>query len=148
MKSRTTLATLLSALALAGGLSIFPAASAQASPPRDCGQCGLFGLARGQVARINVVNIGDSNQRRIQVEMLFLDAMGAAVARDAKTIAPGHAVFFDFPFVAGSEENRIELRAVINAQSPPDPDKILRVTVEVFDAATGKTTVFISNPEI
>ncbi|MEP6768229.1 MAG: hypothetical protein ABJC61_06135, partial [Acidobacteriota bacterium] len=104
--------------------------------------------ARDQVARINTVHIGDPGLRPIQVEMLFLDATGAVVGRDVKTIAPGQAVFFDLAFDAGVEKNRIELRAVINAIPPPEPDKNLRITVEVFDAATGKTTVFISNPEI
>ena len=93
MKPQTTLTKLLTALALAGIMSICASASAQASPPLTCGSCGgMFGLARGQVARINAANIGDPNQigdRPIEVEMLFLDSTGAVVGRDVKTIAPG-----------------------------------------------------------
>ncbi|MCA1611622.1 MAG: hypothetical protein ABR610_02600 [Thermoanaerobaculia bacterium] len=63
-----------------------------------------------------------------------------------KTIAPGQAVFFDLAFDAGVEKNRIERRAAINAIPPSEPEKNLRITVEVFDAATGKTTVFIGDP--
>ncbi len=145
MKRQSTLTKLLSAVALAGILSIWTATIAQAGPQPHL-KTGMFGVARDQVARINTVNIGDPGLRPIQVEMLFLDATGAVVGRDVKTIASGHAVFFDFPFAGGSEENRIELRAVINAIPPPEPEKNLRITVEVFDAATGKTTVFIGDP--
>jgi hypothetical protein len=105
----------------------------------------MFGVARGQIARINAAHIGEPNTRPIQVEMMLVDAAGAIVARDSKTIAPGEAVFFDVAFeTVGGDEGRIELRVVISGE----PDKNLRSSVEVFDADTGKTTVFISNPEI
>ncbi|MCA1581304.1 MAG: hypothetical protein LC796_07895 [Acidobacteria bacterium] len=79
MKRQTTLTKVLSALALAGTLSICTATIAQASPQPHL-KTGMFGVARDQVARINAVNIGDPNQigdpntRPIQVEMLFLDS--------------------------------------------------------------------------
>ena len=145
MKPQTILTKFLSILALAVVLSICAAGSAQAMP-RTCGSCGMFGLARDQVARINAVHIGEPDRRPIQVEMLFLDATGAVVGRDVQTISPGQAVFFDLPFDAGREENRIELRAVVNALGGPDT-KNLEVTVEVFDP-DGKTTVFIGDPGI
>jgi hypothetical protein len=76
---------------------------------------------------------------------MFLDGTGAVVGRDTQMIAPGQAVFFD----AGVREaNRIELRAVISGVSPPDPDKNLKVTIEVFDADTGRNTVFIGDPNL
>jgi len=57
-------------------------------------------------------------------------------------IVPGQAVSFD----AGvRESNRIELRAVIGAIPPPEPEKNLKVTIEVFDAETGRNTVFIGD---
>jgi hypothetical protein len=120
------------------------AASAQAMP-RDCGNCGMFGLARGQVARINVVHVGTRDQRAIQVEMLFLDATGAVVGRGVQTVSPGQAAFFDLPFDGGRDEDRIELRALVNAIPPPEPDKNLRISLEVFDADTGKTVVLIGD---
>jgi hypothetical protein len=145
MTRQTILTKLLSALALAAILSICAAGSAQATP-RECGQCGMFGLAGGQVARINAVHIGDPGLRPIEVEMLFLDETGAVLGRDVQTISPGQATFFDFPFDAGREGNRIEIRALVNASHPPNPDKNLRITVEVFDADTGRNTVFIGDP--
>ena len=144
MKSQTTLMKALAALALAVALSACLPASAQAIP-RTCGGCGMFGVARGQVARINVAHIGDPNTRPIQVEMALVDATGAVVARDSQTIQPGQAVFFDVPFEAvGGAENRIELRPVISG----GPEPHLRTSVEVFDADTGQTTVFIGDPNI
>jgi hypothetical protein len=144
MKLQTTLIQVLPALALAVALSVCAADSAQAIP-RGCGGCGLFGVARGQIARVNAAHIGEPGSKPIQVEMALVDAAGAVVARDSKTIAPGEAALFDFAFEAvGGDEDRIELRAVISGE----PERNLRSSVEVFDADTGKTTVFISNPEI
>lgn len=142
MKRQKTLTRLLWGLGLAVTFCVFAAGFAEASP-RSCGSCGMFGVARGQIARINAAHIGDPNTRPIQVEMALVDAIGAVVARDSKTIEPGEAVFFDVPFDAvGGDESRIELRAVISGE----PEKNLRSSVEVFDADTGKTTVFIGDP--
>jgi hypothetical protein len=144
MTSQTTLTKVLTAFSLGAVMTVGVVASAQALP-RECGTCGMFGVARGQIARINAAHIGDPNTRPIQVEMTLVDATGAVVARDSQTIEPGQAVFFDVPFEAvGGAENRIELRAVIRGEPAPH----LRSSVEVFDADTGKTTVFIGNPNI
>jgi hypothetical protein len=88
----------------------------------------MFGVAKDQIARINAVNVGDPEIRPIRVELGFVDASGAVVARDTKTIAPGEATFFDFKFDTSLEVNRQELRALISAQSPPDPDKNLKIS--------------------
>jgi hypothetical protein len=78
--------------------------------------------------------------------MTFLDEMGVVVERDMKTIAPGEAVFFDVMFDPTREENRVQLRAVVAGLGGPDT-KNLRTTVEVFDADTGRNTVFVHDPE-
>ena len=141
MKAQTTLSKLLPTLALAAIFLLGAATSAQGSPQPHL-RTGMFGVAIGQIARINAANLGGPDTRPIQVEMMFLDETGAVVGRDMKTIAPGQAVFFD----AGVREaNRIELRAVIGAIPPPEPDKNLKVTIEVFDADTGRNTVFIGD---
>ena len=107
----------------------------------------MFGCATGQVARINAVNLGGPDTRPIQVEMMFLDGTGAVVGRDMQTIAPGQAVFLNFVFDPGREENRIELRAVVTALGGPDT-KNLKTTVEVFDAETGRNTIFFPTETI
>jgi len=140
MKTQSTLTKLLSALVLPAILSVCAATSAQAGPVPHLS--GMFGVAGGQVARINAVNLGGPDTRPIQIEMQFIDAMGNVVARDTKTIAAGQATFFDFAaFVI--EGNRVQLRVLVGMTNPPDPDKNLKVTIEVFDADTGKTTFFV-----
>src|SRR6266542_6359208 len=84
MKTKSTLTKLLSALVLAAILSVCAATSAQAGP--ELHLSGMFGVAEGQVARINAVNLGGPDTRPIQIEMQFIDAMGNVVARDTKTI--------------------------------------------------------------
>jgi hypothetical protein len=144
MRPQTILTKLLSTLVLGAMLAICAPNSAQAMP-RTCAGCGMFGVARGQIARINVAHIGEPGSRPIQVEMALVDATGAVVASDSKTIEPGQAVFFDVPFdTVGGGEDRIELRPVISGGPQPH----LRSSVEVFDADTGKTTVFIGDPNI
>ena len=140
MKPQTEIKKLRPSLALIAIFSLCAAASAQAG--FNSFKTGMFGVAIGQVARINAANLGGPDTRPIHVEMMFLDETGAVVGRDTQMIAPGQAVFFD----AGVREaNRIELRAVISGVNPPDGDKNLKVTIEVFDADTGRNTVFIGD---
>lgn len=131
MKTRH-IANLLSALVIGSLLSLATAQAAEAAP--DIQRTGIFGIARGQVARINAVNLSD---KTIQVPMAFLDSNGRVIAHDTKTIAPGQAAFFDVVLDAAvGEANRASVRAV--ALTPPDP---CRVSVEVFDNDTGRTSL-------
>ena len=109
---------------------------------------GIFGLARGQIARINAVHIGDPGIKPIELTMQFLNASGDTVAQNTKTVHPLQAISFDYEFPASLEGNRQELRALVGAKGPANPDKHLRITIEVFDADTGKNSVFVGNPEM
>ncbi len=140
MKPQTEIKKLRLTLALIAIFSLCAAASAEAA--FNSFKTGMFGVAIGQVARINAANLGGPDTRPIQVEMMFLDGTGAVVGRDTQMIAPGQAVFFDADV---REANRIELRAVIDAIPPQRPSKNLKVTIEVFDADTGRNTVFIGD---
>ena len=145
MKPQTEIKKLRPSLALIAIFSLCAAASAQAGPEPHL-RTGMFGVAIGQVARINAANLGGPDTRPIQVEMMFLDGTGAVVGRDTQMIAPGQAVFFDV-FFAGREENRIELRAIVSVLGGPDT-KDLKTTVETFDAETGRNTIFIGDPNL
>jgi len=136
----------LPALALIAIFSLCGAVSAQASPEPHL-RTGMFGVAHGQVARINAV-IGNPDAVPIQVEMMYLDATGNVVGRYMKTVMPGHAAFFDVMFDAlmPGDANRIELRAIVNVLGGPDT-KNLVTTVEVFDSDTGRNTTYIIGPE-
>jgi hypothetical protein len=143
MKTLTLLMKRLPALALAGTVLLFEANSAQA------GTTGMFGLAHGQVARINAVHTGDLGLTPIQFEVDLLDATGNFVVRNIQTLNPRQGTFIDVAFsklpspVTG---NRIELRAVVRAIGNPDV-RLLKITVEVFDSDTGKNTIFIGDPD-
>jgi len=145
MKAQTILSKLRASLALIAIFSLCAAASAQAG--FNSFKTGMFGVAIGQIARINAANLGGPDTRPIQVEMMFLDATGVVVGRDMQTIAPGQVVFLNFVFDPGREENRIELRAIVGVLGGPDT-KDLKTTVETFDAETGRNTIFIGNPDI
>jgi hypothetical protein len=144
MKPQTEIKKLLAAFVLIAIFSLCAAGSAQASPEPHL-RSGMFGCATGQIARINAANLGGPDTRPIQVEMMFLDGTGAVVGRDMQTIAPGQAVFLNFVFDPGREENRIELRAIVGVLGGPDT-KDLKTTVETFDAETGRNTIFIGDP--
>ena len=145
MKPQTEIKKLRPSLALIAIFSLCTAASAQAG--FNSFKTGMFGVAIGQIARINAANLGGPDTRPIQVEMMFLDATGVVVGRDMQTIAPGQVVFLNFVFDPGREENRIELRAIVGVLGGPDT-KDLKTTVETFDAETGRNTIFIGNPDI
>ena len=111
---------------------------ASAAPPDA--RSGMFGVARGEVARINVVNVGDPRVGPIAVEMQFLDMMGNVVARGSENVMPGQAAFFDVPFdTFPGDGNRVETRVVIMGLPPRPLDPNLRITIEVFNVQTGST---------
>jgi hypothetical protein len=109
-----------------------------------------FGIAQGQTARVNILNVGDSGI--IIIGGKFLDSRNNVVrefVREPIEVAPGRFMSFDF---SGDEHNaladisgRIQLRAVVTALGGPDTRRNLITSVEVIDDATGKTTVLIDS---
>jgi hypothetical protein len=110
------------------------------SPMRSSG---IFGLARGQIARINAVHIGEPGIKPIEITAAFVGASGVTLASDAKTVPPGQAIYFDFQFDASFEGNRQEIRALLGAKGPANPEKYLKITIEVFESDTGKNSVIL-----
>ncbi len=116
---------------------------------------GIFGVVRGQTARLNVVALGGPDTSPVQVQLQFLDSQGRTLARSTETLMPNHAAFLDLnaDFVE-RVGNRLQVRGVVSrlgdgSNSPPDPDRRrVIVTAEVFDNDTGRTTVFIDNPDL
>lgn len=112
-------------------------------------------MARGQVARINLVNLAERGSLPIQLDVQFVDMQGNPVARETKTINPTEATSLDFAFNSFRiDADRVELRAVITEHNPPadirghnpPDDKPIATSVEVFDADTGRTTFILHNP--
>ena len=148
MKTQTTFSKLLPTLALAAVLSVCAAASprALAEDPRTCGSCQLpVGLAREQSISATVFN--SSEDRAIIINGgKFRDSQGTILAEFGRTtVAPQHM----FSFTLDREtlprgESRVQISAVVTFPSMPDL-RDARVSVEVIDNATGKTTVLFGD---
>ena len=103
------------------------------------------GITFGQTARVTAANTGTS---AITISGTFLDSDGIILARfDSQVIEPGKMMSFDLNADdIIRESNRIQIRGVIEG---PEPHlRGAAISVEVFDNADGKTTVFIGDPGI
>jgi hypothetical protein len=103
------------------------------------------GITFGQTARVNILNTGN---RAIIIEGgKFLDSDGNVIAEFRGTIDPGKTMSFDLDGdTVPRTENRIEIHVVIEGPVPHLRDLLL--SLEVFNNADGKTTVFIGDPNI
>ena len=108
-----------------------------------------FGLAQGQTARLNILNSGE--ERGYIIDWKFLDSAGRVLAEDPQRqiIPPGQFVSIDVDGsglgTMGDRFGRIQLRGVVTAIGNPDT-KNLRISLEVFDNDTGKTSFVIHPP--
>jgi hypothetical protein len=128
------------------------------NPQPDPPGYGMIGIADGETARLNVVNLGvpdpttgvppDPCRMRLQ----FVDAEGNVLA--SRGVAPemGHSKFLDFTpsfipinTIDAVAPLRAEIRAVLFTDNgiPPGP---CRVTLEIFDNATGRTQIALYAP--
>ena len=106
-----------------------------------------FGLAQGQTARLTLFNSGDTAIQ--DPDYRFLNSRGDVLAQSAERIVirPGQFRSFDFdlpnpPPGIVDFFGRAQVRVAVR-----NPDiKNLRVSVEVFDNATGRTSFVISPP--
>ena len=99
------------------------------------------GITFGQTARVNLLNTSD--RAIVVVGGKFLDSDGNVLAEFAGGFAidPGNMIAFDLNADdIIRESNRIEIRAVITAET----SRGLLISAEVFENDTGKTTVFIA----
>jgi hypothetical protein len=103
----------------------------------------MVGLARGQTARLNVVNLFPPDP--CVVLIVFYDSQGKPLARGADTLQPGAAMFLDLSYSAIGDPN---LRVEIRAQVAVSDQKRCRASLEVFDDDTGRTAVFVGDPNI
>jgi hypothetical protein len=98
----------------------------------------LLGLARGQTARLNVVNYDGPDSTPVRVELAFFDDQGNPVARSEEALAPGRAAALELPYARlGRTDLRVEVRAVVRVIGSTN----IIPSLEVFDDETGKTNV-------
>ena len=102
------------------------------------------GITFGQTARVNILNTGD---RAIIIDGgKFLDSDGNVIAEFRGTIDPGKTMSFDLnrdSFIR--EQNRVEIHVVIEGPQPHLRGAL--ISLEVFNNADGRTTVFLGGPD-
>jgi hypothetical protein len=103
------------------------------------------GITFGQTARINLSNTSD--RAIIIIGGKFFDSDGNILAEFGRqVIEAGKIMSFDLNADdIIRERNRIQIRGVI--ESPEPHLRGVAISVEVFNNADGKTTVFIIGPE-
>jgi hypothetical protein len=114
------------------------------NPQPDPPGFGMVGIVRDQTAGLSVVNIGGLSppEPDAPVELLFLDGAGTTLARAVVTAAGGTAAFLDLrgdSLAISDPDERMQIRAVVRAVGDQRPSLV--PTLELFDTATGRTTV-------
>jgi len=100
------------------------------------------GITFGQTARVNILNTGD--RAIIIIGGKFLDSDGNVIAEFRGTIDPGKTMSFDLNGdTVPRTENRIEIHVVIEGPVP----RLTVISLEVFNNADGRTTVFLGGPD-
>jgi hypothetical protein len=137
MKTRTTSSMLIALLLASLTLGVTKAQAIVIVGGRP------VGITFGQTARVTAANTGT---RAIIVDWTVLDSEGAVLGQLVRqVIEPGKMMSFDLNADdIVRENNRIQIRVVISG----DTLKGLLASTEVFENATGKTTVFIGDPNI
>ena len=102
------------------------------------------GITFGQTARVTAANTGTT--AIVVVGGKFLDSDGNVLAEFRETVEPGEMMSFDLNADdIIRESNRIQIRVVIEGPIPHLRD--VRFSLEVFNNADGKTTVFLGGPD-
>ncbi len=106
----------------------------------------VVGLTSGQTARLNVLNSGAA--QGIIIDWKFFDSQGRVLAESPgmQLIPPGQMRSFDLNAdelnVIRDRFGRVQVLASVRAIGNLDTNNF-HASLEVFDNATGKTTVFI-----
>ena len=130
----TKLTLLLSALltlaAVSARADILPTQSVEFSP---------VGIAMDQTARLNLLNLGVPGG--LFVSWSVIDASGNTVTQSAVTLPLGQIVSLDYK--RQLSPLRSEMRIRVDVLGPSVPAGSLRTSLEVFNNATGATSVFM-----
>ena len=118
-------------------------ASSQREAQAETQQLCVFGMARGENARLNVVNAAVADVCVVQLG--FLEPDGTEAKQSRATLTPGQSVFLDFARSAQGTNRplRKRFRAVANKISGAS----CIATLEIFDNTTGMIEVLIGTFE-
>jgi hypothetical protein len=106
----------------------------------------VVGLTSGQTARLSALNRGE--EIGIIVDYKFFDSLGRVLSQspERQLVPPGQMMSFDLNAdelnVARDRFGRIQIHALVRAIGGANEND-LHASLEVFDNATGKTTVLI-----
>jgi hypothetical protein len=95
-----------------------------------------FGMARGEIARLNVVN-PDARERKTFV-LRFLDENGGVLKTVRTVVEPKHSFGLLLPASEAGGAVRTQIRAEVLMQG--DLSNRLLGNVEIFDEVTGRTS--------
>jgi hypothetical protein len=149
--AKTTTKLFATAIALVSAATIWAALGASRAQAAQGSEEFLpyietIGIASGQTARLNALN--SNGDRAIIIDWRFLDGQGRPLAqsRESQLIPPGQMRSFDLNAdevnATRDPSSRVQVIAIIRTLGGPDT-KYLHVSLEVFDNATGKTTVLV-----
>jgi len=126
------------------------------NPQPDPPGFGMVGIAAGQTARLNIVNLGNGPAAippPCRATLQFFDDQGNALAERRVRVEAGNATFLDlaptFPPVNGVSDVVSPLRAQIRAAiDTPDGELAppCKATLELFDNASGRTSILYPPP--
>ncbi len=109
---------------------------------------GMVGLAPGQTARLNVVNIGSGPRSPIPcfTVLAFLDDTGKELKQSFVQVDHGKAAFLDLP--ASDDGGRVQVRGIgFNPLLiPVSVSCKLLPTLEVFNNDSGASSLILTNP--
>lgn len=113
---------------------------------------GMVGIAGGQAARLNVLNVGGFGQTvECLTSLIFVNDQGVVLKTNTVSVLPGRSVFLDLTADAdlglGTSERR-QIRAVVAkvpavVASQSAPACVLAPTLEIFDQSTGRTSILM-----
>ena len=148
---------------LAGALLAFlamylPQQTRAVEPPDPDRVFSPVAFAFGQTARVNIAQIGDPTLfpagAACGIIVNYFAADGSPLAPPFRgQVEPGKIVFVDLdrnslPIRTNRVPFRVAVRLISDPNFPPDPCSQIRASVEVYDNFTGRTMVFIGNPNI
>lgn len=142
MKTRNTALKLIALLAIVTTGAVWSAAGVSAAFD-SASSTGMFGVTRGQTARLNVFGVDNPDLLPIRAELSLVDGDGQILSQKVFDIETGKSAFLDLKGsdVPPRDGNRIQMRAVVKIVDNPDihPADALIPTLEVFDNKSGET---------
>jgi hypothetical protein len=138
------------------GIGVLSRSATAFNPQPDPPRFGMVGIADGQTARLNLVNLGIPTTSALpppcRAHLKFFDADGNLLASRPVDLKPGEAAFLDFvpsfvPPVNGTD--LAPLRAEIRGAVRPVDDLLAppcKATFEIFDNVSGRTSILYAPP--